>query len=101
MARRVAATAQLAAQEYRVGVVDGRVVAKAEVEEAALFLQGGPPLGRLSARGDRRAGHAQRSTHLLASFRAPRPPIHSTPTSGSLTEGLTRRLGVRWTSCPR
>src|SRR5436190_17789535 len=39
VARRVAATAQLAAQEYRVGVVDGRVVAKAEIDEAALFLQ--------------------------------------------------------------
>ena len=37
--RRVAATAQLAAQEYRAGVVDGRVVAKAEVEEATMFLQ--------------------------------------------------------------
>jgi high-affinity iron transporter len=36
--RRLAATAQLAAQEYRVGIVDGRVVAKAEVEEARLFL---------------------------------------------------------------
>src|SRR5512132_573940 len=39
VARRVAATAQLAAQEYRIGVVDGRVVAPAEVEEASLFLQ--------------------------------------------------------------
>src|SRR5438132_1002746 len=39
VARRVAASAQLAEQEYRVGVVNGRVVAKAEVEEAALFLQ--------------------------------------------------------------
>ena len=37
--RRVAATAQLAAQEYRVGVVNGRVIAKAEVDEARLFLQ--------------------------------------------------------------
>jgi high-affinity iron transporter len=36
--RRVAATATLAAQEYRIGVVDGRVVAAAEVEEARLFL---------------------------------------------------------------
>ena len=36
--RRVAATAQLAAQEYRVGVQDGRVVAQAEVVEARLFL---------------------------------------------------------------
>ncbi len=37
--RRLAATAQLAAQEYRLGVVDGRVVASAEVEEARLFLE--------------------------------------------------------------
>ena len=37
--RRVAATATLAAQEYRIGVVGGRVVAEAEVEEARLFLE--------------------------------------------------------------
>ena len=37
--RRIAATAQLAAQEYRNGVADGRVIAPAEVAEARLFLQ--------------------------------------------------------------
>jgi len=37
--RRVAATAQLASQEYRVGIVEGRVVSQAEVDEARLFLQ--------------------------------------------------------------
>jgi high-affinity iron transporter len=37
--RRLAATAQLAAQEYRVGIVDGDVVSPAEIEEARLFLQ--------------------------------------------------------------
>ena len=37
--RRLAATAHLAAQEYGLGVVDGRVVAPAEVEEARLFLE--------------------------------------------------------------
>jgi high-affinity iron transporter len=37
-ARRIAATAQLAAEEYRLGVADGRIVAPAEVEEARLFL---------------------------------------------------------------
>ena len=37
--RRVAATATLAAQEYAIGVVDGQVVAAAEVEEARLFLE--------------------------------------------------------------
>jgi high-affinity iron transporter len=36
--RRIAATAQLAAQEYRAGVQGGRVVATAEVAEARLFL---------------------------------------------------------------
>ncbi len=37
-ARRVAATAQLAAEEYRLGVSGGRVVAPEEVSEARLFL---------------------------------------------------------------
>lgn len=37
--RRVAATAQLAAQEYRVGVAGGRVIAPQEVAEASLFLK--------------------------------------------------------------
>ncbi|MGH7527967.1 MAG: FTR1 family protein [Gemmatimonadales bacterium] len=48
--RRVAATAQLAAQEYRLGVVDGRIIAQAEVDEARLFL-----------------GEARRSAALLPS----------------------------------
>jgi high-affinity iron transporter len=39
LVRRLAATAQLAAQEYRVGIVDGQVVSQAEVDEARLFLQ--------------------------------------------------------------
>ena len=37
--RRLAATAQLAAQEYRIGVENGRIIAPAEVDEARLFLQ--------------------------------------------------------------
>jgi high-affinity iron transporter len=37
-ARRISASAELAAQEYRIGVVDGRVVQPAEVDEARLFL---------------------------------------------------------------
>jgi high-affinity iron transporter len=36
--RRIAATARLAAQEYRLGVQNGKVVLPAEVEEARLFL---------------------------------------------------------------
>jgi high-affinity iron transporter len=38
VARRIAASASLAAAEYRIGVVDGKVVAPAEVDEATLFL---------------------------------------------------------------
>jgi high-affinity iron transporter len=37
--RRLAATAQLAAQEYRIGIANGRVISQAEVDEARLFLQ--------------------------------------------------------------
>src|SRR5688572_32994931 len=37
--RRLAATAQLAAQEYRLGIQDGRVISQAEVDEARLFLR--------------------------------------------------------------
>jgi high-affinity iron transporter len=37
--RRLAATAQLASQEYRLGVDAGRIVSQAEVDEATLFLQ--------------------------------------------------------------
>ncbi len=36
--QRIATTVQLAAQEYRIGVQGGRVIAPAEVEEASLFL---------------------------------------------------------------
>ena len=36
--RRIAATSRLAAQEYRLGVQNGRIVLPAEVEEAQLFL---------------------------------------------------------------
>ncbi|HRP07534.1 MAG TPA: FTR1 family protein [Gemmatimonadales bacterium] len=38
LARRIAASAELAVAEYRVGVVGGEVVAAAEVDEARLFL---------------------------------------------------------------
>lgn len=38
VARRIAASADLAAQEYRLGVAGGRIVLPAEVEEAHLFL---------------------------------------------------------------
>ena len=41
VARRVAASAQLAAQEYRIGVVGGKVVAAAEVDPTGRTLRYG------------------------------------------------------------
>jgi high-affinity iron transporter len=48
LVRRIAATVQLAAQEYALGVRDGKVVAEPEVDEAKLFLtEAGKTAGRL------------------------------------------------------
>jgi len=48
LVRRIAATVQLAVQEYGLGVRDGKVVAPAEVDEARLFLsEAGKTAGRL------------------------------------------------------
>ena len=93
VARRVAATAQLAAQEYRVGVVNGRVVAKAEVEEAELFLQ---EARRSAALLPADAGHAAAVDidALLRLVGATAPAESLDARVRSLTEGLTRRLGV-------
>ncbi|HEY9442382.1 MAG TPA: cytochrome c, partial [Gemmatimonadales bacterium] len=71
--RRAAATAQLAAQEYRIGVADGRIVAQAEVDEARLFLQ---ESRRAAASLPSRPGIAPATTvdSLLALVSAVAPP---------------------------
>lgn len=52
--RRIAATASLAAQEYRIGVRDGKVISMAEVDEARLFLtESRRAAGLLPAQGGR------------------------------------------------
>ena len=97
--RRAAATAQLAAQEYRVGVVDGRVVAQAEVEEARLFLQE----ARRSAaslppgRGTRRPATSTRCSRWS---RRSRRPTRSTARSARSAGGARRRLGVTLDELP-
>ncbi len=47
IARRIAASVQLAAQEYRIGVVQGRVVAQSEVDEAKIFLENAAQTAKL------------------------------------------------------
>ena len=69
LVRRIAATIQLAAQEYALGVRDGKVVAPAEVDEARLFLtEAGKTAGRLPAPGsaDVKAGISRMLALVLA-----------------------------------
>ncbi|HKT60311.1 MAG TPA: cytochrome c, partial [Gemmatimonadales bacterium] len=98
-ARRVAASAQLAAQEYRVGVVNGRVVAKAEVEEATLFLQ---EARRSAALLPAEAGQPAIADldALLRLVGATAPPESLDVHVRSLSEGLTRRLGITLDELP-
>jgi high-affinity iron transporter len=99
VARRVAATAQLAAQEYRTGVVDGRVVAKAEVDEAALFLQ--------EARRSAALLPGAAGTGATAEIDTLVRLVHGTAPADSLdvhvrtlNDGLTRRLGITLDEIP-
>ncbi len=99
VARRIAATAQLAAQEYRIGVIDGRVVAKAEVEEAQLFLQ---EARRSAALLPSEAGRpAASEIDALASLvNRTAPPDSLDAHVRSLNAGLTERLGITLDELP-
>jgi high-affinity iron transporter len=97
--RRVAATATLAAQEYRIGVVDGRVVARAEVEEARLFLEE----ARRSA-GSLPSNSATNPVatldSLLALVKRLAPPDTLEARVRALAAGLARRYGVSLDELP-
>ena len=97
--RRVAATATLAAQEYRIGVVDGRVVAAAEVDEARLFLEE----ARRSA-GDLpvETGSAPVATldSLLDLVKRLAPPDTLDARVRALAAGLAERYGVMLDQLP-
>ena len=99
VARRVAATAQLAAQEYRIGVVDGRVVAKAEVEEAALFLQEARRSAALLPSDAGRAAMVE-IDHLLALISRTASPDSLDAHVRALGAGLVERLGVTLDELP-
>jgi len=91
--RRIASTAVLAAQEYRLGVVDGKVVLTAEVEEAVLFFTEASRTA-LELPGDA----AEETRRTLADL------VHLVETTGSpdtvsartarLVAGLAERFGV-------
>ncbi len=96
--RRIAATAQLAAQEYRIGVVDGRVVAQAEVDEARLFLEEARRSAGRLAGGDRTAASLDSVLRLVADL-APADTVASRVSA--LSAGLARRFGVTLDELPR
>jgi high-affinity iron transporter len=85
-ARRVYATASLAAEEYAVGVVGGKVVSVAEVEEARLFIGE----ARKAARALPAALHS--STDSLLAVMA--GLVQRTAPPGALDQ-VTRTLGER------
>jgi high-affinity iron transporter len=97
--RRVAATATLAAQEYRIGVLDGRIVAPAEVEEARLFLEE----ARRSARGlpsDSATHPVAALDSLLALVKRLAPPDTLEAGVRALAAGLAERYGVSLDELP-
>jgi high-affinity iron transporter len=97
--RRVAAAATLAAQEYRLGVVDGRIVASAEVEEARLFLQEARrTAGDLPP--DSRAGPVATLDSLLGLVQRVAPPDSVEIMVRSLAGGLAERFGVALDQVP-
>ncbi|MGH7628643.1 MAG: c-type cytochrome, partial [Gemmatimonadales bacterium] len=98
-ARRLAATAQLAAQEYRIGVVNGRVTAAAEVEEARLFLAEARRSAALLPAGiaDSAMRELDRLTALVASTA---PPDSLAAGVRRLTASVAVRLGVSLEELP-
>lgn len=91
--RRLAATTQLAAQEYRIGVVNGKVIAAPEVEEAELFLRE----ARVSASRlppDIAAGATRDIDAIIALVHATAPPDTVAARVRALTSGLAARFAV-------
>ncbi len=97
--RRVTATATLAAQEYRIGVVDGRVVAPAEVAEARLFLrESRRSAGRLPS--DSETNPVATLDSLLALVNRLGPPDSLDARVRALTTSLAERYGVSLDDMP-
>jgi high-affinity iron transporter len=91
--RRAAATAQLAAQEYRAGVDAGRIVAPAEVGEARLFLQESRrAAAALPAKGGAVPTAAVDSLLALVSAVAPADSLESRVRA--FTAGISSQYGV-------
>ncbi|HET6779353.1 MAG TPA: FTR1 family protein [Gemmatimonadales bacterium] len=100
LARRLAATAQLAAQEYRLGVVDGRIVLQPEVDEARLFLQE----SRRSAAAlpaEVAVAATAKLDSIIALVERTGSPDSVDLHVGELTRSIAARLGVELDELPR
>jgi high-affinity iron transporter len=97
--RRLAATAQLGAQEYRAGVQNGRVVAKAEIEEARLFFaEARRSAGLLSPEVSSSAVRALDEIAGLVDATASPDTIQARVLA--LTSSLSQRLGISLEEIP-
>jgi high-affinity iron transporter len=93
LVRRLAATAQLAAQEYRLGVVDGRVVLQPEVDEAGLFLQESRRSAAALPKGVAPAAIAKLDSIIALVTRTASPDSVDLHVR-QLTTGIAAKLGV-------
>jgi high-affinity iron transporter len=97
--RRIAATARLAAQEYRLGVQNGKVVLPAEVEEASLFLtEAKRTAGLLPPDVSRTTIRELDVVLALVARRAPGDSVASRV--NALSTQLAQRLGVSLDELP-
>ena len=99
LVRRLAATAQLAAQEYRLGVVGGRVVLQPEVDEARLFLQESRRSAENLPEGVRTAAVAKLDSVIALVERTGSPDSVDLHVS-QLTTTVSARLGVALDELP-
>jgi high-affinity iron transporter len=97
--RRIAGIASLAAQEYAIGVKDGKVVAPAEVEEARLFLAEARRTADLLPAEGRRDAVAELDV-LVAMVAGTAPPDSVGARVRRLATALATRFGVSLDEVP-
>ena len=99
VARRVASMILLAAQEYDIGVENGRIVMAPEVEEARLFLsEARKATDRLPAEEGRRIASSIDTLLLLIQRTA--DPADVSSLARSATAGMAARLGISLEEIP-
>lgn len=97
--RRIAGIASLAAQEYAIGVRDGKVVAAAEVDEARLFLAEARRTAELLPAEGRRDAIAELDL-LVTMVTATAPPDSVGARAHRLATTLASRFGVSLDEVP-